>query len=263
MDIKKLVVAYPSGNTTALVYDPLLHADLKQLNAAILTSWKNQRGEPEIEQCCFLQPAQDPQAIGRVHMFGGEFCGNATRAGVWVLTEGRDSEGLIEVSGAQRLLEFNVRKGQVSVEMPIPAPFFKPVTEGTLVFLEGITHLVVAEPKGKDPRQIWASLRERNTYGCLDSPAFGVTFFDQATQKAKFCVWVKSVGTLFDETACGSGTCAIGLALASQIKNSIRQKVIQPSGDFIETAIDYRQGKTKAFISGRVKVLYAGELKLQ
>ena len=105
-----MAVAYPSGNTTAIVFDQLLSIERKVLNDSIMRSWKaTNPAEPEIEQCCFLTPALSSEAVARVEMFGGEFCGNATRSAAWLVTGGEDYSGLIEVSGAENPLRSVLR----------------------------------------------------------------------------------------------------------------------------------------------------------
>ncbi len=266
--LKRAAVVSPSGNITAVVFDQLLKSDRKALDDSIMGTWKSQRPDQEIEQCCFVTVPKTPEAIGRVEMFGGEFCGNATRSVVWLLTEGKDYNGLIEVSGVSRPLAFEVKDGEVAVEMPLPQAGMALVEladEGTLVHLEGITHLVVTDPNPKQsPRELLSHLLKANKYDLNSHPAVGVSYFNPATGKADFCVWVKEVATIFDETACGSGTCSIGIVLASKDKRSIEQAIMQPSGQVIQTRTDYASsGVTSSWISGKVEVLHDGEYKLQ
>ena len=269
MHLKHIAIAYPSGNTTAVVFDKLLESDRKTLNTHIMDTWKKKdSGQAEIEQCCFVTVPQNPEAVARVEMFGGEFCGNATRSAVWLITEGKDYEdGLIEVSGVSRPLQFAVKKGEVTVEMPLPmeGKLTEAVEDGVLVFLDGITHLVVTESPLQEPQKLFETLRKEDKYNCSSFPAFGVTTYDKATGTANFCVWVKAVDTVFPETACGSGTCSIGIALTSESKSTKEYSVIQPSGESIRTLATYdeKMGSiTKSHITGAVKVLYEGEFKL-
>jgi diaminopimelate epimerase len=96
-----------------------------------------------------------------------------------------------------------------------------------------------------------------------DKPAAAVSYYDPISGKAAFCVWVNEVDTIFDETACGSGTSAIGIAVAVMRGASVELPVVQPSGETITTKAIYSAGTiTKSFITGKVKVLYDGELKL-
>jgi diaminopimelate epimerase len=267
--LKRVAVAYPSGNTTAIVFDQLQDKNLQDLNNRIIETWQTQYpDQPQIEQCCFVTAPVSPEATARIEMFGGEFCGNATRSAIWLLTEGNDYEGLIEASGTDRLLNFRVKNGKVAVEIPPPATdeLTKIVAEGTLVQLEGIAQLVVTTTsirEAKSPRALLTDILTANTYGLRDQPAVGISYYDQLSNEATFCVWVKAVDTIFDETACGSGTSAIGVTLATQTGQSLELQVTQPSGDSITTYTSYTNGKvTSSTIAGTVSVLYDGELQL-
>lgn len=271
MSLKRAAIAYPSGNTTAVVFDQMLNADREELNSLLMTAWKKQEaGQPEVEQCCFVTMPKNKEAVARVEMFGGEFCGNATRSVIQLITEGKDYQGMIEVSGVDRPLNFNVRDGVIAVEMPLPQDgnLATKVAEGTLVRLDGIAQLVVTDAmlqQNRAPRELLTELLEQNKYGLSEQPAVGVTYYDKATKKAEFGVWVKEVNTVFDETACGSGTCAIGVASAIDAKQNQKLEVIQPSGESIttEAAIDSASGEVVASnIAGKVSVLYDGELNL-
>ncbi len=263
--LKRVAITYPSGNTTAIVFDQLLDSDRRALNAQIMQAWRDTSpGLPEVEQCCFVTLPQDRTATARVEMFGGEFCGNATRSVAWLVAKGQNSEGRLEVSGVERALAFRVQDSAVSLEMPLPdsCQLVRSVSEGSLVQLAGITQLVVTQPKGEQtPRQLLARLLEDNQYNLRIQPAVGVSYYDHTSGKASFCVWVKEVDTIFDETACGSGTCAIGIALAASSKQSVCLDVTQPSGENIITETTCQGGAIVASsITGEVTVLYDGEL---
>lgn len=268
--IERLAVMYPSGNTTAVVFDDLLTEPREQLNGQIMQNWQQQNPDkPEIEQCCFVTGPRDPRAIARVQMFGNEFCGNATRSVLGLLANGQDLEGLIEVSGTDSLLTFNVEGDEVSVAMPLPEDkdkLVEQVEEGVLVHLDGISHLVVTDSTLRDSvtaKDMLESLLEQNRYSIKSHPAFGVTYYDQATTMADFAVWVNEVNTIFDETACGSGTCAIGVALSEATKTDVKLDVLQPSGEVIATESDYdAQGVRASRITGTVSVLHDGEFLL-
>ncbi len=267
--LQKVAIAYPSGNTTAVVFDQLLGDDRKALNNKVMTAWgKREPGSAEVEQCCFVTMPQDSRALARVEMFGNEFCGNAARSVAYLLTGGQDYKGYLEVSGASRPLRFEVEKGVVSLDMPIPQANKKPmqVAEGTLVTLEGIKQLAVideAQRASQSPRELLKQLLKENKYNLRDEPCVGVSYYNPTSGKAEFCVWVKEVNSMFDETACGSGTSAIGAAMAVRQERDSNLKVVQPSGETIEVKTNYSSGNIiRSTISGRVKVLYEGELSL-
>lgn len=265
-NINRVAIVYPSGNTTAVIFDRLPHIDRKQLNTQIINTWQQQYPSlPQVEQCCFITPPRSPKALARVEMFGGEFCGNATRSAIWLITKGCNSKGKVEVSGVKKPLAFSVTNNNVSVEMPLPEDktLVQEVVEGLLVQLDGISQLVVTEKCKQAPRQLLTDLLKRNAYDLFSQPAVGVSYYDRVLGKAEFCVWVKEVDTMFDETACGSGTSAIGVALATRARWSVDLNVIQPSGEAIRTEASYQGGKVaKSFITGKVDILYDGECTL-
>lgn len=271
-ELKRLVVVYPSGNTTAVVFDQLLDADREKLNSQIMETWKRENSDqPEIEQCCFVTTPEDPDCIGKVEMFGGEFCGNATRSVIQLLTGGKDYEGKIESSGVDFPLSFVVKDGIISVEMPLPkneADNVFAVDEGTLVRLDGIVHIVVNDTKKQQERtarETLTDLLEENKYDLQAEPAVGVCYFDEATEKADFAVWVRDVRTIFDETACGSGTSCIGVAMSFLRKSDGGINVIQPSGKGIVTKARYDVASGKVVssqISGTVDYLFDGRYKI-
>ncbi len=269
--LNRLAVVYPSGNTTALVFDQLLDSNRQELNEGIMQAWKIEHPEEsEIEQCCFVTIPNDSLSIARVEMFGGEFCGNATRSVIALLTKGQNYRGFIEVSGVTKPLQFKVKDGDIELEMPLPPAnkVSKVINEGTLVTLDGITQLVVIDPEQRESqtaRELLESLLAENKYGLGGQPAVGVSYYDEDSKKANFCVWVKEINTIFDETACGSGTCSIGVAVATSQGEDVALEVVQPSGEIIATSATVANGTelvTSSKISGPVSVMYDGRMEI-
>jgi histidine racemase len=262
--IQRLAVLYPGGNTTTLVLDqdPSIQSQNRTiLNQKIIDSYP----EFAIEQCGFvLQPTDASHgALARLEMFGGEFCANAARSTIALLTGKTVSQGLLEVSGTSQLLHWYNDGTSIRVQMPLP--LYSELTErtedGVLVRLDGITHLVVLDkgvaPIGDAFTQYADKLMQK--YDLKSLVAAGISWYDSSTNQATFRVYVQAVNTLFDETACGSGTCAIGMALAAaQNTAALSMEIIQPSGE----SISFTLADGHAYISGPVSVLYDGELSL-
>jgi diaminopimelate epimerase/ribosomal protein S18 acetylase RimI-like enzyme len=267
--LRRVAVTCTAGNITAVVFDQRPLDDRKSLNALLPSAISRQHPDlPRIEQCCFVAPPRDADAAIRMEMFG-EFCGNAARSVAWLVTGGRNHVGLIEASGATRLLRFEVTDGNVQLEIPLSqrGDITERLDGGSFVRLDGISHIVVTDESVRSrrgPRDLLHSLLASAEYDLPSQPAVGVTYYDPSTRLAEFCVWVREAETVFDESACGSGTSAIGIALATAARSSVRVDVIQPSGETISTSADYDPsvGIIASQISGTVKVLFDGEVVL-
>ncbi|HRP36985.1 MAG TPA: hypothetical protein PLS50_04190, partial [Candidatus Dojkabacteria bacterium] len=151
--------------------------------------------------------------------------------------------------------------------MPLPIDqAVREVEEGILVQLDGIAQMVVVDSDVSSASQLLSELKNSNRYNLQEQPAVGVSYYDQSTEKAEFNVWVKEVDTVFDETACGSGTCAIGVALATNRKEDVYLEVIQPSGEKITVTCIWDEAQRKvvrAEITGEVNILYDGPFSLK
>lgn len=270
-NLERLAVVYPSGNATAVVFDKMPNIDVNKLNSELLKSWqKKNPNEPEIEQCCFVTIPKNKDAIARVEMFGGEFCANATRGVIALLTKGANYNGKIEVSGASEPLGFKTVDGDITLQMPLPSSkniMIESAEECEIVRLDGITQLVVTDPSklpsNKSLEEFLGILIDK--YGLNEEPAVGVSVYRSESSSAAFCVWVNSVNTIFNETACGSGTAAIGIALTKQKDIGQKVSVNQPSGETIATTttIDTKTGYVvDCSISGSVSTIYDGEYKI-
>lgn len=275
--LHRVAVTYPSGNATAIVFDQhRREQDRASLNRRLIDALAAAHPDlPGVEQCCFLTEPDDPRAIARMEMFGGEFCGNAARSVVQVATRGRAMRGWLEASGVREPLAFEVDARGVRLQLPLPddVEVVRPTPDGLLVGLEGITHLVVAgsEPAGDAERRALLDRLRRDRSdgpgdGLLEAGALGVSCWQPDTARAGFSVWVDEVDTVFDETACGSGTGAIAVALAHQRRAPVDVEVRQPSGRIIRAGAHYAGAVGRVaepWIAGEVEVLYDGEVMLR
>jgi len=267
-ELERVVVAYPCGNTAAVIFDEIHEDDYKDLNDRILATWSAQQPTaPKIEQCCLVTKPQDARAVTRVEMLGGEFSANAVRC-VALIVAGDKAKGLIEASGAPRPLEYQVKDGVVTLEIPLPEnkPLVRKTDDGALVQLDGITQLVVTDPMlqvSHTPREVLTKLLRENKFSVTAQPCVGATYYDEASHKSEFCVWIKDVETIFDQSSSGSGTSAIGIALAMKSGKSVKIKVVQPSGQVMTTETKFvPKHIVRSSISGKITILYDGKLKL-
>lgn len=242
--IDSMVICRPNGNDTALIFDQdLIGGDRQLLQEQIC------KAHPNVEQCGFIAKSQYQECVGKLEMFGGEFCGNATRSAVWLLTKGEVSSGYIEVSGVNKPLSFEVLEDEnVKIEMPIDTnQNVEQVQDGYIVHLEGISHLVVPKLPIDDDNFEKTCKDLMHKYKLDQLPACGVSFYDFDQNKSRFGVYVKSIDSFFDETACGSGTTAIGI-VNNKLNNQSVSNIIQPTGENIEFSID----SGVAYIKGKV-----------
>lgn len=258
----------PGGNDTALLVGiPGEKSERKELNDAVMGIYSN------VEQVGFVNP--DP-IRPELMMAGGEFCGNATRSAAWKVLGGKPGQLEIKTSGVSRLLKAGVTvDGEAFAEMPVyrDAPLIRPDSKNPnsyIVPLEGITHIVDFNPKkiaGLNEEEIKESAFSLIKARRLNNlPASGVIYAEKSVNgeyKITPVVYVRDIDTLFIESACGSGTAALGLALAKRSDASIRDvKVVQPSGSFIKVSTEYSGNKIGyTQIQGPVSKLGQGTLE--
>ena len=252
----KYQIFIPGGNDTALVIG--LEKDRHQrriINDFIMEKHGN------IEQVGFINPdKKNPELI----MAGGEFCGNATRSAAWYYLSGSQGEIKIKVSGVKTWLKAGVDgKAEAWAQMPVASTFdhiAHPRSGEHIVEMEGITHLIIDPEESKkyllsDKKLQDSAFDLLDFYSLLKQPAAGVLFLEQVggTLKMHPCVYVSAIDKMFYETACCSGTTAVGLLTASKKRTSREISVVQPSGHMIKASIIcYNEKIEEARISGPI-----------
>lgn len=228
-----------------------------------------------IEQVGFIEPATNPRAVLRLHMMGGEFCGNATRSlGFFIhekLKRGRGrprKEFLLEVSGCGELIPVKI-SGNDEVEISPPVnqyneEHFRTCEHGTHVKLCGISHFVTNYPSYAALQPTILRFRARYMLGHEDmlkdsAAASGVIFLqklDDGRTKIHPMILVKETGTFIYETGCASGTLAAALVEARKLSDGIHEfSFIQPSGLPLTTKIKKENGKfIEAKLAGRAEL---------
>ena len=251
----------PGGNDTALVVgvetDPKKR---KQVNDKIMGQHSN------VEQVGFVN--LDPNNA-ELMMAGGEFCGNATRSTAYWTLEGKPGEILIKVSGVGAKLRAGVdQEGNAWAQMPIYADPSKItfLDDGlAVVAMEGITHVVMDDiyPDASPEELKQIALEILKGLGLDQSvAAAGVMFLSTSKEGIVMrpVVSVKEADTQFYETACGSGTTAVGLLEALKQGGSIDLPIIQPTGMAINIKVSFDGTKfQQAVISGPIELLNENE----
>jgi diaminopimelate epimerase/ribosomal protein S18 acetylase RimI-like enzyme len=258
----------PGGNDTALIGSKIPDdCKRKVINDSVMKIY------PNIEQVGFVFCDQDGGL--NLNMAGGEFCGNATRSLAYIALEGRPGDLKIKVSGVNGKLKAGVKdNGDAYAQMPVFQDTSKVVSDrdnpqAWLVEMEGITHYVVFQDSPlffTDTETI-----KKEALDILDDknmrryPAAGVVYASLNDQGWRIdpVVYVRDIDTCFYESACGSGTTALGQVLAFIKQGAIKDvPVIQPSGKRINISVDLTdKGYEYAEISGQVQNLAQGVMK--
>ncbi len=262
-------VLRPGGNDTCLIktsnYMPMPD-ERKRINDFM------QEMYPNVEQVGFVTCS--PFEI-ELMMAGGEFCGNATRSTAWDILKGEPGEIQIKVSGVRERLRAGVTEnGEAFAQMPIYPETLRITRDtqtGFIVEMEGIVHYIdfdESATKGLSQSKIKAKAAERLKEKELDQyPAAGVIYArtDNNGLRIEPIVYVRDINTLYYETACGSGTTALGLILALEKNSSIKDlPIIQPSDMAIKVSIDFdRESFKYAQIQGKVEMLNNGNVEIK
>jgi diaminopimelate epimerase len=227
----KYHVINPGGNTTAIMLGNFTKKLKVKINTQIL------KMDPIIEQVGFWVKPKDKNNDARLEMAGGEFCGNALRSlGALLARQKKKRSFLVESSGTQEVAKIILSKNKSSLRV-----FTDTInlTE-TVCKLPGINHILT--------KRAFTKLSAKNFLkqnGLLKEKAAGVISYKKIksnTYKINPIVWVSGTKTLYEETACASGTIALAYMLFA--KNKAKDvKVIQPSGSVFEIVI--RKGSIK------------------
>lgn len=244
---KPEIILAAGGNPTAIFSMPNSNSRWKYASFGQTYMRKN----PKIEQVGFLEQNR------HLEMSGGEFCGNASRAAAWIISNNlRRKSGTFTVSGFPGRVRFRVRGTWVQCEFP-NFPFHVRVvtilggTRAHLVDMGGIFHIIlptsIPTPR---VRTQYRSLHRRivQQLKLTKAPAVGVVWQKQNARgilQITPIVWVRSVNTFFLETSCGSATMAALLVDGVQ-----KKRIQQPSGGIITTE---RRGRKTLVLASRMQ----------
>jgi ribosomal protein S18 acetylase RimI-like enzyme len=269
-------VIRPGGNDTCLV---VVDENMPQQDERGWINNSIQETYPNVEQVGFVN--LDP-ANPALTMAGGEFCGNATRSTAWLALKGKPGEIRIQVSGVKGKLKAGVTNlGEAYAQMPIYPDLSRIISDpesprNFIVEMEGITHYVdfdINKIKGLSKEEIKKKARAEMAQRGLDQGlACGIIYSEQVNGSwvIEPVVLVVNAGgenkeSLYYETACGSGTTALGLVLALKSKESIKDvPIIQPSGMMIKISVDFNGRSFQyAQIQGDIEELNKGSIELE
>ncbi|MBD3244923.1 MAG: GNAT family N-acetyltransferase [Candidatus Moranbacteria bacterium] len=287
----------PGGNPTALVldqFDQLEKSKRKKAYQKTNDALMKELGESRVEQVGFLIPPENKEALVCLRMAGGEFCGNALRSAVELMTKKQPGQGKIEVllvednKEKRKVLNYEVFKdGQIEVEMLLPEDLKKVYSTAQdnedksimyeKIVLDGIEHVIIKDEtisEGILEKDEETKYREKadsilNDNGLKESsPAAGVLFVKKNESGQTIMqpfVYVREIKTFFYESACGSGTTALALSEAKDKQNTTNLDVVQPTRATITCTIKKEGGQisgvnVKGFVEEKDKISHE-ELK--
>ncbi len=246
----------PGGNKTALIIgNNYTQEERKKINNYILSI------NSEIEQVGFIN-----QENYELKMSGGEFCANATRCAIYQYLQGKEGKIEIKVSGCkQKLLGGIDKENNVYVTMKInkkSSQILYKKGKFNFIDLDGILLVVL---NIKDSKEYIQELKQNEEYTKLklkemmkefetDKKAVGIILLEQDRDNLKInpIIWVKTINTLYYETACGSGSIATAI-YKNSIDGTNNFQIIQPSGYLLNVKLniidDYLEDVT---IKGKV-----------
>lgn len=246
----------PGGNLTALVLgNEYTQEERKRINDRILKENK------EVEQVGFLNLKEK-----QLEMAGGEFCVNATRCAIWEYQKGKPGEIELKVSGNDgKIIGGITENKEVYAQLKIGKKqneILKQEGKFNIVKLDGIYLLVVdcedakdyLEDLRKNEEEGKAKLKELMSQFTIEEKAIGIILLEKEKEKIKInpVIWVKSIDTVYYETACGSGSLATAIWLNAK-KGIESVEIKQPSGFEIKVQIEKRMDEiVSARVSGNV-----------
>lgn len=254
--IIKYKVINPGGNITALIFgDEYTNEDKKIINDYILKENSN------IEQVGFLNKKEN-----KLDMAGGEFCVNATRCAIWEYLNENQGEIKLKVSGIKEKIIGGIDKEKnVYIRMNINKKIDNLIEKKgiyNLIKLDGILLAVINEQNSekyinklnKNEEKAKEELKNIMKNFETTEKAVGIILLENEKEKIKIypIIWVKTVDTLYYETACGSGSLATTI-YKNYIEGIDKLEVKQPSGYSINVKINKKEDLIKdVTISGKI-----------
>lgn len=268
------IKANPTENMTIFILDPLPRSSYSEV-ANKLMNYNNLNAE----QVGFLEQPTLSGSTSRLHMMGGEFCGNASRAFAAIMVQKRYSTFPmeednyivpIEVSGSEEILVAEVKEvSEHTFDVKIKLPLHKKARPfethyngahypGILVDFEGISHLVLST--GNDLPEEGLLLHIVKQLSPLQNGAFGVMFYDEERNFMVPLVYVEDTGSVIWERSCGTGTASLGIALSLTNQGSVDMVVEQPGGR-LEILTTWRNNQVEEiYLKGEVGIVAEGEV---
>ncbi len=273
----------PGGNTTLLIPASAVPVAQRAATARQLMDSLHLGGE----QVGFIDlpteifgsgGSQSLESLPGLTMMGGEFCGNACRclAALLVMLAEEESKtwpvtGDLRSSGAERPVAWRVRPTtggapglDAAVRVDLSGATVTELEPGLRrVDMPGIVHILLDENLFPAPTDLAAEAAQwRQKLGLENQPGVGCirhASLNTANPHIAPLVWIRDTDSSCPETACGSGSLALGLALRAHGGQS-SVNIRQPSGEYITVELEENTGGVwRGWIGGPVRLIATGE----
>lgn len=136
----------------------------------------------------------------------------------------------------------------------------------TIVHLSGITHVLLYSPFFEFDKNTCFDFAKNaiKKLGLENKEAVGCIFVSKEKENISIdpVVWVRGTNSMYYETACGSGTAAVGFYFSKKARKNFKRNILQPSGKSIrvEVKIDSNSNIKSLAIGGVVDIIAKGVL---
>ncbi|MDD4617198.1 MAG: hypothetical protein PHW76_08850 [Alphaproteobacteria bacterium] len=256
MDIHRLVIVDPSGNPTALVFDPIPPAMTRKAGQLIQDEY------PSVEQVVFVQKRG---GMPHAQLAGGEFCANAARAVGYVLSGGMVTEQRVTVSGASAPMTIHTSRNRAKLDLhmcmreecrvlgetPVPVLHLEGISFGILM-PQNPRFDILRYGNSFDEIRVRSAMKE---LGLMSFLCCGLLFVEDLGQdKVKLTpfVYIRDIETFFAETACASGSIAAATFLGRNLS------ILQPSGKYLDVEVNRKENRLAASVDGEIIIKWDG-----
>jgi diaminopimelate epimerase len=208
-------------------------------------------------------------------MAGGEFCGNAARALIYVLAQDKTYPQSFTMSGTSARITGEAGEQQASFMAQTTLQFECKEFEGQpvpIVHLEGISHAIMTPDHDFFPYLRRTAANQNRAITIINvledleisgKLASSLTFIEppdnESGPRTTSFVYVPAADTLYPEQACASGSVAAALMFADShdfAQSPLR--IRQPSREFLEVSIAPADGRSEIRVSGSMNIISDG-----
>lgn len=270
----------PSGNTTIIVDNRK-----KLLRREQYAEAASKLMQPEslcAEQVGYLENPIMAGALMRLHMMGGEFCGNATRCVAKLLCD-LQTPGIawqqdhtqctvpLEVSGyphvlEEKVMEYREESAKVYGGMPLPLKVEKGYLRGNdapviFVHFDGILHVILENTEFSELSANRLMENVREDFPQLE--AVGLMYYNSVKGTMRPVVYVRETDSLVFESSCGSGSMAVAAAVCETTGKDVKNLVIRQPGGELEVSYSRGEGAEPAVLGGLISLVSRGTVWIE